>query len=642
MSGASRVLDCRDSDLLARRAGDRPTVRAMPRPRRGFLALLVAAPALCACDGPDGSSRASASTGGSGPTAAAPARGGFVEVARKAGLVFKMSYLPAEQGEHFKINLYDHGTGVAVGDADGDGRDDVYFLNEMGGNALFRNEGGGGFKDVTQWAGVALADRVCVAAVFGDVDSDGDQDLYVTSTRGGNVLFRNEGNGRFVDVTDLSGLTLFAHSEAATFFDYDGDGALDLFVSNTAAWTTEVRGPDGRYFEGRSGLYSLAASPVEQNVLYRNDGHGRFTNVTKEAGVAGPGWGGDVSVIDMDDDGRLDLLVANMFGVSQLYRNAGGGKFENVTRTALGRTSWGAVGTKVFDHDGDGRLDLMIVDMHSDMWMPASPQMPLIEEKRKYAAVEGPTIERGENKPEVHDNLVRLLRVPMGDVLFGNTLFRNLGGGRFEEVSDKAGVETFWPWGIAAADFDADGHVDLFVPSGMGYPLFYWRNYLLMNRGDGTFEDRSRTTGIEPRPGGEYLETLVGPSLAPRSSRSAAVMDYDEDGRPDLVVVNFNERAYLYRNEFPQRRWVGLRLRGVRCNRDAIGAVVALTSGGRVQVRQVESASGYLAQSTRTLHFALPGDGKIEACEVRWPGGRRQRLTDLRLDEVNTVTELVE
>ena len=614
----------------------------MSCPGRGdfVLFLLVASPALSACDGSEASSREEQEPPPA--EAAAPERRGFVEVGRKAGLTFKMNYLPAEQGERFKINLYDHGTGVAVGDADGDGRDDIYFVNEMGNNALLRNEGGGRFADVTGWARVGLGDRVCVAAVFGDVDNDGDQDLYVTSTRGGNVMFRNEGGGRFVDVTEESGLHLVAHSEAATFFDFDNDGALDLFVTNTAGWTTEVRGPDGRYFTGRSGLYSLAASPIEHNVLYRNDGHGHFTDVTAAAGVAGPGWGGDVSVLDMDGDGRLDLLVANMFGVSQLYRNAGDGKFEDVTRSALGKTSWGAVGTKAFDYDGDGLLDLMIVDMHSDMWMPASPEMPEIEETRKYDAVEGPSIVRGVGPPEMHDKLIRELRIPMGDVLFGNTLFHNKGGGKFEEVSDKAGAETFWPWGIAAADFDMDGHVDLFLPSGMGYPLFYWRNYLLMNRGDGTFEDRSRTTGIEPRPGGETLESLVGTRLAPRSSRSAAVTDFDDDGRPDLVVVNFNERAYLYHNEFPMRRWVGLRLRGVKCNRDAVGAVVTIKTEGRPQVRLVESASGYLAQSTRTLHFALPDSGKIDSCEIRWPGGRVQPVKDLRLDAVNLVTESTE
>jgi hypothetical protein len=613
----------------------------MPHSAVRALAVVLSGIALGACDGakPAISDSPSAPADAAPSSPAAPA-GGFVEVGRRAGLDFEMAYLPAEQGEKFKVNLYDHGTGVAVADVDGDGRDDVYLVNQLGKNGLFRNEGGGKFADVTDRAGVGIGDRVCVAAAFGDADGDGDQDLYVTSTRGGNVMFRNEGDGRFTDVTEASGLSLFAHSAAATFFDYDGDGSLDLYVTNTAQWTTDVRAASGTYFEGRSGLFELAASPIERNVLYRNDGKGRFTDVTAAAGVAGTGWGGDVAVFDMDADGRPDMLVANMFGVSRLYRNAGG-TFEDVTRTALGKTSWGAVGAKAFDYDSDGRLDVMLVDMHSDMWMAATASMPVIEETRKYAAVEGPAIDRGLSPPELHDQVIRDLRVPMNDVLFGNTLFRNLGGGRFQEVSDYAGAETFWPWGIAAADYDLDGQVDVFIPSGMGYPLFYWRNYLLMNVG-GRFEDRSRAAGIEPRPGGEHLTARIGSTLAARSSRSAAVTDFDGDGRPDLVVANFNERAYLYRNEFPQRHWVGLRLRGVRSNRDAVGALVTLRSGERTQVRQVESACGYLAQSTKTLLFGLGDVATIDSCEIRWPTGRVQRAAGLRLDAVNEVTEAVE
>jgi hypothetical protein len=160
-----------------------------------------------------------------------------------------------------------------------------------------------------------------------------------------------------------------------------------------------------------------------------------------------------------------------------------------------------------------------------------------------------------------------------------------------------------------------------------------------MNRGDGTFEDRSRTTGIEPRPGGEFLEDMVGKSLATRSSRSAAVIDYDGDGRPDLIVVNFNERAYLYHNEFGKRRWVGLRLSGARGNRDAIGALVTVKAGGRPQVRQVECSGGYLAQSTKTLLFGLADAAAIDSCEIRWPDGRVQQVKDLKLDAVNAVAE---
>ncbi len=297
---------------------------------------------------------------------------GFRERARQSGITFSMDFLSTEQGEKFKINLYDHGCGVAVGDFDGDGYDDVYFLNQLGPNALYRNKGDGTFEDVTQKAGVGLGDRVCVAATFADYDNDGHADLYVTSTRGGNVLFHNKGDGTFKDVTKEAGLTYVGHSQTAAFFDYDNDGWLDLFVTNTAKWTLDTYVEEDHYFLGPYSLWQMAASPVEHNVLYHNNGDGTFTDVTAKAALKGKGWGGDVAVFDFNEDGRLDLLVTNMFGASQLYRNNGDGTFTDVTKETLGRTSWGAIGSKAFDFNNDGRLDLLIVDMHSDMWLAAS------------------------------------------------------------------------------------------------------------------------------------------------------------------------------------------------------------------------------------------------------------------------------
>lgn len=158
---------------------------------------------------------------------------GFRNALAESGITFRMSFLPAEQGEKFKINLYDHGSGVAVGDFDGDGHDDIYFVNQLGPNALYRNRGDGTFEDVTARAGVALGDRVCTGAVFADYDNDGHQDLFVTSMRGGNVLLQNQGDGTFKDVTTQAGLSHAGHSQMAFFFDYDNDGHLDLLVLQT-------------------------------------------------------------------------------------------------------------------------------------------------------------------------------------------------------------------------------------------------------------------------------------------------------------------------------------------------------------------------------------------------------------------------
>ncbi len=591
----------------------------------------------CGDDGPNGV----APNGGGDESDVTTRRAGFVEVAEEIGIRFDMKFLPGEQGENFKINLYDHGSGVLVGDVDGDGHEDLYLLNQLGPNGLFRNRGDGTFEDVTERAGVALDDRICTSGSFADIDNDGDQDLFVASTRGGNVLFRNEGDGRFVDITAAAGVEYVGHSQGVAFFDYDDDGLLDLFVSNTAKWTLDTREPEGRYFVGQASLIELVQSDPELNALYHNEGDGTFRDVTEETGTAGRGWGGDIAIFDVDSDGDQDLFVTNMFGLSMLLRNDAGKRFTDVTEETLGRTSWGAVGCKPMDYDGDGLLDLFLVDMHSDMWMPVTSTADEMREKHKFGTVMGEMVERG----KVSAKDLQMYEVEMSanprKVLFGNTLFRNLGNGRYEETSEAANAETFWPWGIAAADFDLDGDEDAFLPAGMGYPFFYWRNALLMNAGDGTFAWGESAEGIEPRPGGPHLPDPIGGSPATRSSRCAAVMDIDEDGRPDLAVNNFNERAYVYRNQFPERHWVGLRLRGTKSNRDAVGALAHVHVGGGVQVRQVHAAGGYLAQSTRTLYFGLGDNDSIERCTIRWPSGIEQELTDLEIDRLHDIVEPV-
>ncbi|HVX12443.1 MAG TPA: CRTAC1 family protein [Pirellulales bacterium] len=552
-----------------------------------------------------------------------PAARGFQDVASEAGLDFKMAFLPGEQGEEFKINLYDHGCGLAIGDYDGDDREDVLFLNQLGPNGLYRNVADWQFANVkTTQPAVGLDDRVCVGGAFADFDNDGDQDLYVTSTRGGNVLFENQ-DGRFQDITAQAGVECVAHSQTAAFFDCDNDGDLDLFVTNTAKWTSEVYLKDLGYYEGPTFLWKFVESQVdfEPNILFLNNGDRTFTNVTEEAGLKGKGWSGDVSIFDYDEDGDLDLFVTNMFGLSQLYANDGHGKFEDVTDRTLRRTSYGAIGSKAFDYNNDGRLDLFIADMHSDMWMEYDEES-LIEPTKKYGYWLG-------RKPDMDPRRLKdeyKLGIDYLFVLFGNTLFRNDGGGKFTERSDAAGLETFWPWGVAVGDFDNDGDEDIFLPSGMGYPFFYHGSYLMMNRGDGTFVNAAAEHGIEPPTGGRFLPEKIGGKAAARSSRCAATADFDRDGRLDIVVNNFNDGTYLFRNRFPQRNFAEFRLVGTKSNRDAIGAVMTLKCGDRTLVRQVQASGGYLSQSSKILHFGLGDSDRIDHAEIRWPSGVRQPI----------------
>ncbi|HEV3021819.1 MAG TPA: CRTAC1 family protein, partial [Pirellulales bacterium] len=553
-----------------------------------------------------------------------------------------MSFLPNEQGEAFKINLYDHGCGVALADYDGDGHDDVLFLNQLGGNALYRNRGDGTFDDVTDRAGpLALADRVKVGAAFGDYDNDDDQDLYITSTRGGNVLFENLGDGRFRDVTQEAGVALVAHSQTPAFFDYDNDGDLDLFVTNSAQWTSEEFDEGTKHYLGPNSLWDTFkdSERVEKNVLYRNDGAGRFTDATESAGLGGSGWGGDVAVFDYDEDGHLDVVITNMFGPSHLYRNDGEWHFDDVTQATLKRTSMGAIGCKAFDFDNNGRLDLFITDMHSDMWLKPGESRQLVEPHKKFRHPLGPGGVSISSKIRLDWAAQERLGYDFDSLLFGNSLFRNDGLGAFSEVSDAAGMETWWPWGVAVGDFDNDGFEDAFLPSGMGYPFFPWPSCLLFNRGDGTFTDRAVESGIEPPREGEFLPLSIGGSQAARSSRCAATADFDGDGRLDIMVNNFNDRPYYFKNEFPRRHYVAFRLRGTKSNRDAIGAVVTLHCQTRVIVRQVHCSGGYLSQSSKTLDFGLGDFERIDFAEIRWPSGTRQRIDAPAADQLHEITE---
>ncbi|HVX11664.1 MAG TPA: CRTAC1 family protein [Pirellulales bacterium] len=565
---------------------------------------------------------------------------GFRDVAQESGIDFRMSFLPQEQGEHFKVNLYDHGCGLAAADYDGDGHDDVLILNQLGANALYRNRGNGTFENVTDRVGpVALADRVCVGAAFGDYDNDGDQDLYITSTRGGNVLFENRG-GAFHDRTDAAGVGLVAHSQTPAFFDFDNDGYLDLLVTNTAKWTSNDYDPVTRHYLGPDFLNQLIRSydDFESNVLFRNNRDGTFTEVGREAGVLGRGWSGDVAPFDYDGDGDLDLFITNMFGYSQLLANDGKGHFSEVTDETLKRTSFGAIGCKAFDYNNDGRLDLFVADMHSDMWM-GYDEARLIEPRHKYAYFSGRKATLSPHGLQNEKDAADAFDLNYERLLFGNTLYRNEGGGVFSEVSDEANMETFWPWGVAAGDFDNDGWEDVYLPSGMGYPFFYWPSCLMMNNGNGTFRDTAARDGIEPPPGGPILEQSIGGQKAFRSSRCAATADFDSDGRLDLIVNNFNDRPYFFKNQFPRRRFIGFRLRGTKSNRDAIGAVVRLQIGDETLVRQVHASGGYLSQSSKTLHFGLGGRSAIDRVEIRWPSGTRQILASLPLNRIHEIVE---
>ncbi|MBS1818141.1 MAG: VCBS repeat-containing protein [Acidobacteria bacterium] len=574
----------------------------------------------------------------------------FVDGVGTTGLTFRQG-ASVDLGKYYRATHYDHGTAVAAADVDGDGLVDLYFVNQVGRNALFRNVGQGHFEDVTDAAGVGVGDRACVGAAFADIDNDGDEDLFVTAVREGNLLFRNDGHGVFTDVTREAGVGgTGGHSSGAAFFDYDGDGRLDLFVTNVGKYTRDARRPDGRWISFPDAFAGhLHPERSEASILYRNIDGRRFEVTSPLSGLVHSAWSGDVTPIDVDADGRPDLYVPSMQGHDQLWYNLGGGRFENRGRRIFPATPWGAMGVKVLDWNGDAQLDLFVTDMHTDMSSDLTPDA----EARKH-------------DPKTMFPLAFL--GTDGNHVLGNALFTGERDGTFTDRSDAAGVETGWPWGPSVGDLNADGWPDLFVGAGMNYPFRYHGSDLLLNDAGLRFVPAEFTLGVEPRPrrivpwfelecdGADIKHDICSGEQGPvmnedhrspaqrgkgearhghvtvwtaRAARSALLLDVDGDGDLDIVTNTYGDIPQVLVSDLAQRgpvHTLQVRLQGRRSNRDGLGAVVTVRAGGRDQVQVHDGKSGYLAQSIVPLYFGLGEASEAERITVRWPSGQQQQV----------------
>ncbi len=572
----------------------------------------------------------------------------FVDELQESGITFRHRAVD-DVTKHMRMGHYDHGSAVAVADVDGDGLYDILFLNQVGGNQLWKNLGNGKFKNITEEAGIALPGRVSVAAAFADIDNDGDQDLFITTVRGGNALFENDGHGHFKDISHEAGVDLVAHSSGALFFDFDNDGLVDLLVCNVGKYTTDEKGPDGEFvgipnaFDGH-----LHPERYEYPVLYKNMGHNHFKDVTAEVGLNPHGWCGDLDVADLNGNGFPDIYFLNMEGHNHYYENQGGRHFVEKTNELFPKTPWGAMGIKFFDFDNDGRTDLFIADMHSDMSQEPGPE----NEKLKSTITWTDSYLQG----------------TQSDFIFGNALYHNVGNGHFEEVSDRMGVETYWPWGPSVGDLNADGWDDIFIASGMSYPYRYGINSLLLNDHGKKFVDAEFVLGIEPRKklytpwfeidcsdpnesrAQEQLQSkvCVGQSgksivMAPRSSRSSVIFDLDNDGDLDIVTNDFNSEPQVFISNLAQRRaihWIKVVLVGTISNRDGLGATVRVKAGGQTYMKYNDGKSGYLAQSALPLYFGLDKATSVDAITVDWPSGRKQTVSSgLTINHVVRIVE---
>ena len=537
-----------------------------------------------------------------------------------------------DSGKNYLPDHYDHGSGLATADVDEDGQPDLYFVNQAGGNQLWGNLGEGRFADRTTPA-LALADRVCVAASFADVDNDGDTDLFVTSVRGGNALFANDGNGGFADVTTAAGLDYRGHSSAALFFDYDRDGLLDLLVSNVGKYTRDgvVENSDGSlYYPGRRGAFSLHLKPEfsEPSRLYRNLGDRRFTDVTEVVGLIDSSWSGDAAALDANGDGWQDLYLLNMQGHDQYYENREGTGFVRKSRKTFPRTPWGSMGIQVFDWDNDGEMDIYVTDMHSDMSQGVDWRA---EKEKSEVTYSEDYLQSG------------------GMSIFGNAFYRGLRNGRFEEISDRVGAENYWPWGLSAGDVNADGWEDVFITASMNYPFRYGVNSLLLNDRGRRFLDSEFALGVEPRDrtnarffaldcaGVDRMHRHCSGEMGPtvvhgaRGSRASVLLDLEGDGDLDIVTNDFNSEPMVLVSDLSERkpdlRFLKIELVGSRSNRDGLGAVVSLQAGERTLTQLRDGRSGYLSQSLLPLYFGLGEAESVDVIEVRWPSGAEQRVT---------------
>ncbi len=578
----------------------------------------------------------------------------FTDEVKGSGITFRHQAV-SDELQNWKPTHYDHGSAVAAADVDGDGLYDILFLNQVGGNELWKNLGHGKFKNITAEAGgISLSGLVSVGAAFGDIENDGTQDLVITTVRGGVFLFKNDGHGHFKDITAESGISVVAHSSGAMFLDYDNDGLVDLLICNVGRYTSDEKGPDGEYVGLADAFHGhLHPERFEHSVLYKNLGHGKFRDVTAEVGLLTHSWTGDATFADLNGDGYPGIYFANMQGDNHYFENQGGKKFADKTDQYFPKTPWGAMGVKFFDFDNDGLMDLLVTDMHSDMSHEIGPG----DEKLKSDVTYTSDYLRG-GMPE------DMGRMGGEKSIFGNAFYHNLGKGKFEEISDRLGLETYWPWGISVGDVNADGWEDVFVTAGMGFPFRYGINSMLLNNRGVKFLDSEFILGIEPRLDshtfwfsydcakphtGQAAQACTGHDSgtvnirATRSSRSSVMFDLDDDGDLDIVTNDFNsEPMVLISNlaQVKQIHWLKVVLQGTSSNRNGLGATVRVHAGNRTFTRYNDGKAGYLAQSVLPLYFGLGEAVKVDRIEVKWPSGRTQVLTEgLHSNQTLKITE---
>lgn len=521
----------------------------------------------------------------------------FEEIGEKAG-VRHMHKTRIFKGSHSDVlgMFTSGGAASAVADYDNDGLEDIFVTNSAEGssNRLFRNEGNMVFSDRTDEAGVGGGNdplSVVSDALFFDYDNDGWKDLLLVRF-GTPVLYRNQGDGTFKDVSATSGLNKFANSLAAIAFDYDGDGLLDILLGNyfppvnLLELPTPKVLPDDLDNAHNGGGISL----------WKNLGDGKFREVTEEAGLDGhTGWTLDVGHGDFDNDGKPDFYVAGDYGTDRIYFNNGDGTFTDATADAIGFDTKKGMNAEVADYNNDGLLDVYVTNI-TDEYMKEC-----------------------------------------------NMLWHNNGDRTFTDLSKETGTcDTLWGWGAKFADFDNDLWLDLFAVNGLRSASD--ENYIpvlveMIITPGVDFSDVNSWPAIGDMSWSGYQKSKLFHNLGltqvfkeisseagvdnDLDGRGVAIADFDNDGLIDIYQTNADQPALLYRNVSEGvGNWINLHLIGTESNRDAIGARLTMKAGSTTLIREVSGANGYSAQSSYRVHFGLGAIEKIDSLEIRWPSGR--------------------
>jgi enediyne biosynthesis protein E4 len=554
------------------------------------------------------------------------------------GVTF-VNRLPEDTGFNMLTYLYYYdGGGVAVGDINNDGLPDLYFTSNVGSNHLYLNKGNYHFEDITARAGVADSEGWKTGVTMADVNGDGYVDIYVSAVdyltmHGRNVLFINNGDGTFTDRTREYGLEHVGYGTQALFFDYDGDGDLDMYMLNHSVHAERARSMHPQ---------RVPRHPRAGDRLYRNDG-GRFVDVSDHAHIYGgvEGYGLGVVASDLDGDGCPDLYVANDFQEDDfLYHNNCDGTFTESIATAVGHTSHASMGVDAADFNNDGRPDLVEADM-----LPDDETILKTSENTESWDVYNLKLEAG-----YHPQFAR------------NTLQLNRGRGRFSEVGYLAGVfATDWSWAPLFADLDNDGYKDLFITAGIyhrpndldylayvGTPAMQAAltkdmgavsravitrmphvpvpNFAFHNNADLTFSDSAQGWGLGQK----------------GFSNGAVYVDLNNSGALDLVVNQIDAPAAIYRNrarEINHNHYLQVVLRGAGKNTAGIGAKVLLESGGTRQLLEQMPTRGFESSVDPRLHFGLGARAGIDTLIAIWPDRRYQVLTNVAADRSLTLSQ---